>query len=73
MPKFQSVFLNKLNDLKKSKEFKITVNEVNNPYSLYSNQYENASEEQKKWMDKNADYILSKIKTLEKKYAYFKF
>ena len=36
-------------------------------------QYENASEEQKKWMDKNADYILSKIKTLEKKYAYFKF
>ena len=48
MPKFQSVFLNKLNDLKKSKEFKITVNEVNNPYSLYSNQYENASEEQKK-------------------------
>ena len=54
MPKFQSVFLNKLNDLKKSKEFKITVNEVNNPYSLYSNQYENASEEQKKWMDKTS-------------------
>ena len=63
-----SVFLNKLNTLKKSEDFKKVANDVNNPYSLYCNQYLKASEEQKKWMDKNSDYILNKIKTLEKKY-----
>ena len=68
MTKLNSIFLNKLNSLKKSEDFKQNVNQENNPYSLYSNQYLKASEEQKKWMDKNSDYILNKIKTLEKKY-----
>jgi len=68
-----SIFLDKLNSLKKSEEFKQNINQVNNPYSLYSNQYLNASEEQRKWMDKNSDYILNKIKTLEKKYTHFEF
>jgi hypothetical protein len=69
MLKNDSIFLKKLYILKKSEDFKQVTNQVNNPYSLYSNQYVNASEEQKKWMDKNSDYILNKIKTLEKKYS----
>ncbi|MCF8272397.1 MAG: hypothetical protein K9I95_01045 [Flavobacteriaceae bacterium] len=71
MPKNNSIFLEKLSILKKSEDFKKDTNQVNNPYSLYFNQYLNASEEQKKWMNKNSDYILNKIKTLEKKYTYY--
>lgn len=60
-----SVFLNKLDTLKK---FEGSKTKYNTPYSMYSNQYLNADDEQKKWMDKNSDYILNKIKTLESKY-----
>ncbi|NCO62987.1 MAG: hypothetical protein GW839_04555 [Flavobacteriales bacterium] len=64
----ESVFLNKLNVLEKSGNFKNDSNQIIHAYDLYSNQYIKASDEQKKWMDKNSDYILNKIRTLEKKY-----
>lgn len=69
MSTINSVFLKKLAILKNWKDFK----QENNPYSLYSNQYLIAGEEQRKWMDKKADYILNKIETLEKKYNHFQF
>jgi tRNA A37 threonylcarbamoyladenosine dehydratase len=70
MEKLNSIFLDKLNTFNKSEALKKGVNQVNSSYSVYSNQYLKASEEQRKWMDKNSDYILNKIKTLEKKYSY---
>lgn len=69
MSKINSAFLEKLDELKNLKDSE----QVNNTYSLYTNQYLIADEEQRKWMDKNADYILNKIKTLEKKYNHFEF
>lgn len=68
MPKIKSVFLEKLDILKDSEYLKNDANQAQKTYSSYSSQYFNASEEQKEWMDKNSDYILNKIRTLEKKY-----
>ena len=63
-----SVFLNKLNILKNSEGFDKSGVNIRNHFSMYLNQYLNADDEQKKWMDKNSDYILNKIRTLEGKY-----
>lgn len=68
--KMESLFLEKLNILKKSTDLKEEVSQISYHYTLYTNQYLKASKEQKKWMDKNCDYILNKIKTLEKKHIY---
>ncbi|GGK25710.1 hypothetical protein GCM10007962_19970 [Yeosuana aromativorans] len=68
MPKIESIFLKKLNILKQSEYFKKDANQAQKAYSSYSSQYLKASDEQKEWMDKNSDYILNKIRTLEKKY-----
>ena len=68
MMQMSSVFLDKLNILKESEGFNKSGININNHFSMYLNQYLNDDEEQKKWMDKNSDYILNKIKTLEKKY-----
>lgn len=68
MPKIKSVFLEKLNILKQSEYLKNDANQAQKTYSSYSSQYLKASEEQKEWMDKKSDYILNKIRTLEKKY-----
>ena len=64
----KSVFLNKLDTLERSGSLKTNSGQTIKTFELYSNQYLNGSKEQKKWMDKNSDYILNKIKTLEKKY-----
>ncbi len=61
----ESAFLRKLKSFNKVGQSNL---EINNSYSRYSNQYLNADSEQKKWMDKKSDYLLSKIKTLESKY-----
>lgn len=68
MSNIESVFLQKLNILKQSEYFIKDANQAQKVFSSYSNQYLKASEDQKEWMDKNADYILNKIRTLEKKY-----
>ena len=63
-----SVFLNKLNILKNSEGFDKSGVNIRNHFSMYLNQYLNADDEQKKLMDKNSNYILNKIKTLEGNY-----
>lgn len=68
MPKTESIFLKKLNILKQSEYFKKDADQAQKVYSSYSSQYLKASDDQKAWMDKNSDYILNKIRTLEKKY-----
>lgn len=68
MAKSESVFLKKLNILKESGYLKNDARQAQKTYSSYSTQYLKASKPQKEWMDKNCDYILNKIKTLEKKY-----
>jgi hypothetical protein len=67
MMQMSSVFLDKLNILKESEGFNKSGINISNHFSMYLNQYLNADEEQKKWMDKNSDYILNKIRTLEGK------
>ncbi len=68
MSKTESIFLQKLDILKQSEYLKTDAIQAQKTYTSYSNQYFNASEDQKAWMDKNSDYILNKITTLEKKY-----
>ena len=68
MPKIESVFLKKLNILKQSEYFKNDAIQAQKTFASYSDQYLNAGEDQKEWMDKNSDYILNKINTLEKRY-----
>lgn len=68
MSKIESVFLKKLDVLKQSEYLKKGADQAQKVFSSYSSQYLKAGEAQKEWMDKNADYILNKIRTLEKKY-----
>ena len=68
MPKRDSIFLEKLNVLKQSEYLEKDTNQAQKTYAGYSNQYLKASEDEKEWMDRNSDYLLNKIRTLEKKY-----